>query len=154
MQLKHIIIGKNAKEKLHYVNSAEVVKDLGIVGDRYYYKKGTFNKTQLDQNVRQISIFSYDDLIEVNKRIDDNLDFLDLRRNLIIKDFDFELLKNKEFSIGSAKFKIIRTCPPCRYLSRLLDKDIMKALKYIGGYRASIVKSGVINIDDEIIYNI
>jgi len=39
VQLKHIIIGKNAKEKLYYVNSAEVVKDLGIVGDRYYYKK-------------------------------------------------------------------------------------------------------------------
>jgi hypothetical protein len=50
------------------------------------------------------------------------------------------------------KFKIVRTCPPCRYLSRLLDADIMKWLKYIGGYRATIVQSGTISVNDKIIY--
>jgi len=37
-------------------------------------------------------------------------------------------------------------------LSRLLDVDIMKGLKYIGGYRASIIQSGIISVNDEIIY--
>ena len=53
-------------------------------------------------------------------------------------------------AIGTAKFKIIRTCPPCRYLSRLLGEDMMSGLKYIGGYRASIVESGVIGVGDEV----
>ena len=80
------------------------------------------------------------------------LDFLDLRRNLIIKNFDASLLEDKVFTIGTATFRIVRTCPPCRYLSRLLDEDMMKGLKYIGGHRAVIVQSGLITVGDEISY--
>ena len=149
MKLKHIIIGK-AKEKLNYIQTVDVVKSKGIKGDRYYYKEGTFNISQVDQSVREISIISTKSLDECNKRINANLDFLDLRRNLVIEDLDYEILKNKHFKIGTAIFKIVRTCPPCKYLSRLLDKDMMEGLKYIGGYRATIIQSGVIGIDDEI----
>ena len=150
MTLEHIIIGKNAKEELSYVNSADVVESKGIKGDRYYYKKGTFNISQVNQKVREISIIAYESLEICNKRIDSKLDFLDLRRNLVIKNFNYEELKDKEFKIGSATFKIVRTCPPCKFLSRLLDNDMMTALKYIGGYRATIIKSGIINIGDKL----
>ena len=47
----------------------------------------------------------YESLKECNTRLDTTLEFIDLRRNLVIKDFDYELLKDKEFSIGNAKFK-------------------------------------------------
>jgi len=153
MVLTHIIIGPKAKEPLHYVSSVEAIKGKGLKGDRYYYKVGAFNKPQLNQDVREISIFSYGNLEEINKRLDTSLDFKDLRRNLIIKNFDYEILKNKEFSIGTAKFKIQRTAPPCKYLAKILDVDIMKGLKYIGGYRAKIIKSGIISVDDKIIIN-
>jgi MOSC domain-containing protein YiiM len=152
MKIAHIIIGAKPKEPLHYVNSVQAYKGRGLKGDRYYHGIGTFNKhNQLDQKVREISIFSYENLKEVNSRLDTELDFLDLRRNLIIKDFDYEKLKDNEFCIGTAKFKIVRTAPPCRYLSRLLGVDIMLGLKYIGGYRAVVTKSGVINVSDDII---
>jgi len=151
MHLSAIIIGKEAKKPLHFVNKVLAVEKKGLEGDRYFYKQGTFNKPQLCQNVREISLLSFDTLEECNQRLESHLSFLDLRRNLIIKDFDIRLLEKKIFSIGEAKFKIVRTCPPCRYLSRLLDKDIMKGLKYIGGYRVSIVKSGIIKVGDEII---
>jgi hypothetical protein len=150
VKLKHIIIGK-AKEKLTYIQTADVIKSKGIKGDRYYYKKGTFNISQVDQNVREISIISTKSLDECNNRIKADLNFLDLRRNLVIENLDYEILKNKHFKIGTAIFKIVRTCPPCKYLSRLLEKDMMLALKYIGGYRATIIQSGVINIDDVVI---
>ncbi|HIP11560.1 MAG TPA: MOSC domain-containing protein [Arcobacter sp.] len=150
MTLEHIIIGQNAKEKLSYVKQAEVIESKGIKGDRYYYKKGTFNISQVNQNVREISIISYEGLEICNKRIDTKLDFLDLRRNLVIKKFNYEELKDKEFKIGSATFKIVRTCPPCKFLSRLLANDMMTALKYIGGYRATIIKSGIISIGDKL----
>ncbi|WP_415408334.1 MOSC domain-containing protein [Sulfurovum sp. CS9] len=81
-------------------------------------------------------------------RLNSSLDFLDLRRNLIIKDFDPLLLEDKVFTIGTAQFSIVRTCPPCRYLSRLLDKDMMTGLKYIGGYRAVIIQSGLLEVGD------
>jgi len=152
MTLHAIIIGEKAKEALHYVDTIQAVKAKGLEGDRYFYGQGTFNKSQLSQHVREISILPYETLSECNARLDKILDFLDFRRNLVIQNFDSEALENKVFTIGTAKFRIVRTCPPCRYLSRLLDSDIMKGLKYIGGYRASIVESGIITVNDEIIY--
>ena len=152
MTLHAIIIGEKAKEPLHYLDSVHAVQGKGLEGDRYFYGQGTFNKPQLSQDVREISILPYETLSECNRRLESDLDFLDLRRNLIIKNFDASLLEDKVFTIGSAKFRIVRTCPPCRYLSRLLDEDMMKGLKYIGGYRAVIVQSGVITVGDEISY--
>jgi hypothetical protein len=150
MTLHAIIIGNKAKEPLHYVDSVKAVEGRGLEGDRYFYGVGTFNKAQLSQSVREISILAYESLEECNSRLGRELEFLDLRRNLIIRDFDITKLEKKIFTIGTAKFKIIRTCPPCRWLSRLLDEDMMQGLKYIGGYRATIVESGVIEVGDEV----
>ncbi len=152
MTLHAIIIGEKAKEPLHYVQQVTAVAGKGLEGDRYFYKQGTFNKPQLSQDVREISILSYESLEKCNTRLSTSLDFLDLRRNLIIKGFDASLLKNKVFTIGTAQFRIVRTCPPCRYLSRLLNEDMMTGLKYIGGHRAIIIQSGIITVGDKIIY--
>lgn len=152
MTLYAIIIGEKATEPLHYVESVHAVKGKGLEGDRYFYGQGTFNKSQLSQDVREVSILPFESLEECNSRLKSHLDFLDLRRNLIIKNFDISLLEDKIFTIGTAKFRIVRTCPPCRYLSRLLNEDMMKGLKYIGGYRAVIVQSGMIDVGNEIIY--
>jgi len=152
MTLTHIIIGEKAKAPLKYVKQVHAIKGKGLEGDRYFYGQGTFNKPQLSQYVRDISILPYETLAECNARLKSHLNFIDLRRNLIIKNFDISLLKDKVFTIGTAQFRIVRTCPPCRYLSRLLEVDMMRGLKYIGGYRAVIVKSGVMAVGDEVIY--
>jgi len=152
LTLHAIIIGEKASAPLHCVKRVKAVKGKGLEGDRYFYGQGTFNKLQLSQDVREVSILPFESLAECNRRLGSDLDFLDLRRNLIVKDFDASLLKDKVFTIGSAKFRIVRTCPPCRYLSRLLDEDIMTGLKYIGGYRALVVQSGILSVGDEIIF--
>lgn len=152
MTLHAILIGAKAREPLHYVESVRAVEGRGLEGDRYFYGQGTFNKPQLSQGVREISLLPYESLAECNARLKSDLDFPDLRRNLVIKDLDVSLLEEKVFTIGTAQFRIVRTCPPCRYLSRLLDKDMMAGLKHIGGYRAVVVKSGDIRVGDEITF--
>ena len=147
MTLHAIIIGE-AKKPLHYVTEAEVIQGRGIKGDRYYEGNGTFNHPTLDQNVREISLIDYDVLQKCNKRLESQLTFLDLRRNLVIKNMDIRLLEKKNFTIGTASFKIQRYAPPCRYLSRILGVDMMQGLKYIGGYRAKITTSGKIKLAD------
>jgi len=151
MSIHAIIIGKRAKEALHYVESVEAYKGKGLKGDRYYYGEGTFNRPQLSQDVREISILPYESLEICNQRLHTTLDFLDLRRNLVIKNFDAQKIGDKVFTIGTAKFRIVRTCPPCRYLSRLLTEDMITGLKYIGGHRAVIVESGTLCIGDELL---
>lgn len=152
MTLHGILIGAKAKEPLHYVERVRAVQGKGLEGDRYFYGQGTFNKPQISQDVREISLLPYESLAECNRRLESDLDFPDLRRNLVIKHFDASLLQDKVFTIGTAQFRIVRTCPPCRYLSRLLDKDMMAGLKYIGGYRAEIVQSGMIAVGDGLIF--
>lgn len=151
MKLHSIIIGKKAKEALQSVTKAEAVRGLGLKGDRYYYGRGTFNKAQLSQNVREISILPYETLEVCNRRLGTSLAFTDLRRNLVIEGFDIDVLDGHDFAIGTAVFRIVRTAPPCRYLSRLLGEDMMSGLKHIGGYRAVIVRSGTIKVGDEIV---
>ena len=146
--LKKIIIGREAKKPLHYVSKAIVIQGKGIEGDRYFYAEGTFNKPQLSQSVREISLIDYATLDICNERIEAKLDFLDLRRNLVIENIELKELIGKEFSIGRAKFIGLRVAPPCRYLSRLLGLDMMTALKYIGGLRASVIESGEIEVGD------
>ncbi len=150
MKLTHIIIGKEARKPLNYLQSVEAVKGKGLDGDRYFYGQGTFNKPQLDQSVREVTILPYESLEECNTRLDIKLEFHDIRRNLVIENFDYELLKGKRFQIGDAIFMIVRTAPPCKYLSKLLKEDMMKGLKYIGGYRANILQSGKISVGDTI----
>lgn len=151
MTLYAIIIGEEAQKTLQCVDSAEAVEGRGLKGDRYFLGQGTFNRPQLDQSVREVSILPYESLEECNRRLGSDLEFTDLRRNLVIKGFEAERIEDRVFMIGSAEFRIVRSCPPCRYLSRLLDEDMMKGLKYIGGYRAVIVKSGMVQCGDEII---
>jgi len=151
MHLHAIIIGKEAQKPLRYIKSVQAVAGRGLEGDRYFYGQGTFNKPQLSQSVREVSILPYDSLSQCNERLGAKLDFLDLRRNLVIGNFDYEVVKGREFNIGSATFKIVRTCPPCRYLSRLLSQDMMDGLKYIGGYRATIIRSGILTVGDNLV---
>jgi len=150
MQLKKIIIGAYASQPLHYVDSIKAIAGKGLEGDRYYYKRGTFNKPQLNQNAREVTLIDEKALDECNSRLDTQLDFLDLRRNLVVSNLDYDILKNKTFSIGEVKFIIIRTAPPCGYIARLLGQDMMKGLKYIGGYRAKILQSGTMSVGDKI----
>jgi len=76
MLLHAIIIGEKAKEPLHYVNSVHAVQGKGLEGDRYFHKQGTFNKPQLSQGVREISILPYEALEACNARLNSSLNFL------------------------------------------------------------------------------
>ncbi|HEX5670812.1 MAG TPA: MOSC domain-containing protein [Sulfuricurvum sp.] len=150
-KLEKIIIG-SAREKLYYVDTVIAVPGRGLMGDRYFDGKGTFNHPALSQTGRELSMIDINALYECNERIGSDLDFTDLRRNLVVSNLDFDAIKRKPFWIGNVKLKINRTAPPCQYLSKLLSVDIMKGLKYNGGYRVDILTCGEISIGDEIRY--
>ena len=150
-QLHKIIIG-TAREPLRYVDKVLAVPGRGLEGDRYFYGEGTFNHPSLSSSGRELSMIDSNVLAECNERLGTDLDFIDFRRNLVVIDFDFEMIKRKPFWIGEVKFKINRTAPPCRYLSKLVGADMMQGLKYVGGYRVDILTEGEIKVGDVIRY--
>ncbi len=144
----HIIIGKEARTPLRTINCVEAVEGRGLKGDRYYYGQGSFNREMFDQNVRDVTLLSAESIMECNIRLKSDLSPEDFRRNIIVKGIDLKGLKKQRFQIGDAVFEYARTAPPCRYLSRLLEYDMMTGLKGIGGIRATIIKSGKICVGD------
>lgn len=152
MYLEAILIAPKAGAAMERLTSVEAVAGRGLKGDRYFHRRGTFNRQPFPQHVREVSIVSSEALAICNARLGCMLDHSDLRRNLIIGGGDIGMLKGRDFKIGEATFRIVRTCPPCRYLSRLTGVDIMQGLKYLGGYRVAIVKSGKISMGDRIVF--
>lgn len=148
-KLEKIIIGP-ARETLRYVDSVIAVAGRGLVGDRYFEGKGTFNHPKLSTTGRELSMIAYEALDECNARLGTRLDFRDLRRNLVISNCDFEAIKERVFWVGEVQLKINRSAPPCRYLSKLLGADMMEGLKYIGGYRVDILGGGELRVGDTI----
>lgn len=131
--------------------SADAVAGRGIIGDRYYNKRGSFNAPQFDPHVRDLTLLSLDAVTTCNQRLDTHLPPESFRRNLIIRDLDVMTLRGKRFRIGSAVLRGVRTAPPCRYLARLCGEDVMTGLKKIGGIRAVVEQDGRICVGDTVI---
>lgn len=147
--VEKIIVGR-AREKLGYVDQALAVPGRGLEGDRYFEGTGTFNRKELRQSGRELTMIGYEALQMCNARLQCDLDFVDLRRNLVISGIDFASIGRKPFWIGEVKLRINRTAPPCRYLSRLLGADMMAGLKGIGGMRVDILRTGTIRVGDRV----
>jgi len=146
--IKHLIIGDVAGEVLRSVPSVEAVAGRGLKGDRYYFGCGSFNRPQFDQNVREVTLMSDEAIALCNRRLKTSLVPEDFRRNIIVSGMDLLRLKKKRFRIGQAVLEYARTAPPCRYLDRLLGKELTSGLKGIGGIRATIVTGGAIRVGD------
>jgi len=147
-RVKTLVIGPEAKEPLTEVSAVAAEAGKGLVGDRYHSGRGSFNARQFDQGVREVSLIASEAIGICNARLGTQLSPADFRRNIVTEGIDLATLKGKRFRIGGAVLRAVRTAPPCRYLSRLLDADMMTGLKGIGGIRAVIEASGEIKRGD------
>jgi len=145
-----IVIGPEAKGPLREVMSAEAEAGRGLVGDRYHAGRGSFNGPQFAPGVREVSLIASEAVAECNARLQTVLSPSDFRRNIVTAGLDLSALKGRRLRIGEVRLRVVRTAPPCRYLSRLLGEDMMRGLKGIGGVRAVVESGGVIGKGDRI----
>jgi len=122
----------------------------GLVGDRYYLRKGSFNAPQFDQHVREVTLIDAAAITVCNERLTTALLPVDFRRNIVTEGVDLMAFKGQRFRVGGVVLRCVRTAPPCRYLSRLLGEDMMQGLKGVGGIRAVIESGGVISVGDRV----
>ncbi len=126
-----------------YINQAILNKNKGIVNDRYY---GNFKNSY-----EQVTFIESEKIDEFNKKIKNNLDYKDFRRNIITSGINLNKLLNKKIQINNVVFKIHELCQPCKYLQNKLEvKNLVKLLAFKSGVRAEILMSGEISINDQI----
>lgn len=132
------------------VKEATLIKNKGIVGDRFFEVEqfkmpdGTLKFFSKSRNVSLISF-------EVLKSINEKFGILpaDLRRNLIVIGIDLDRLVNKNFRIGGVEFLGVDTCKGCKHIEEVNNsKGLAKELFSKGGIRAKVLNDGIIKIGD------
>ena len=136
-------IAKNDNQKIDNVESIEVVKDKGIVGDRHFQ--------EFNDPYNQLSLIEAENIDYYNNKYKLNIPYIDFRRNIVTKGIELNDLIGKKIQIGDVLIEGIDLCRPCRHLSEKLNQDnIIKEFLRRGGLRCRILSSSKININDEI----
>ena len=125
----------------------QAIPGVGLDGDRYALKQGTFFKPQPDFELTLIEA----EAVEAAKReYQVELATGAARRNVVTRDVPLNHLVGKEFRIGDVRVRGIRLCEPCDHLQRLTGLPVIKSLRHRGGLRAQILTGGLIRVGDRV----
>ena len=142
-KIKAINISNLDGENTFYVNQAILMKNKGIINDRYY--------ENFKKNYEQVTLIESEKIDDFNKKIRKKIDHKDFRRNIITSGIDLNNTINQKIQINNVILRIHELCQPCRYLQKKLEiKNLVRLLAFKSGVRAEIIKSGVISTYDKI----
>lgn len=143
--VESIHIAPAAEAPMQAIDRVQAIPGVGLEGDRYALKQGTFFKPEPDFELTLIEA----EALEALKR-DYNFEVAtgECRRNLVTRGAALNHLVGKEFLVGEVKVRGIRLCEPCSHLERLTAQPVIKGLRHRGGLRAQILSEGWIHAGD------
>jgi len=142
-----IYIAAQAQQPTVSVEQVEATPGVGLHGDRYAEKQGTFFKPLPDY---ELTLIEAEALEAMKREYDIDLSAGNARRNLVTRGVPLNHLVGREFSIGEVKIRGIRLCEPCSHLQALTKLPVIKGLRHRGGLRAQILSAGTIHVGDPI----
>jgi MOSC domain-containing protein YiiM len=124
--------------------SVIVVPGVGIVGDRYALRTGTWSNPKWPD--QELTLFAG----EIAEAI--GIEPYQARRNLVTQGIELSGLVGVRFRIGEALIAGVRQCDPCRYIQQLnAHPGLTKALAgFNGGLRACVIEGGKVSAGDAI----
>src|SRR5256885_15351011 len=146
-KVESIHIASTAIGPIQALDQAVLIPGVGLEGDRYALKQGTFYKPEPDFEVTLIEAEAIEAL---QREYAVELSAGDARRNVVTRDVPLNHLVGREFVIGEVRVRGIRLCEPCDHLQRVTGKHVMKGLRHRGGLRAQILTQGTIRVGDTI----
>ena len=123
------------------VETAVLVADAGIEGDRYQSGRG-----------RQVTLIAAEDLAAIAAflgRVDLEPELL--RRNILTRHVNLAALKGRRFRVGPALLETTGECAPCSRMETILGPGGYNAVRGHGGITARIVEGGTVRIGDPIV---
>ncbi|HEV8589490.1 MAG TPA: MOSC domain-containing protein [Pyrinomonadaceae bacterium] len=138
-----INIAPSAEAPMQSVDEARAVPGQGLVGDRYFFKQGTFYKPQPD---RELTLIEAEAIESLKRELDVDYGLSDSRRNIVTRDVPLNHLVGKEFMVGDVKVRGLRLCEPCSHLQKLSHEKVLPGLVHRGGLRAQILSEGTIQV--------
>ena len=142
-----IHIATAAKEPTHAVDEVRAIPGVGLEGDRYALKLGTFYKPE---PAYELTLVEAEAIEAIKTEYKIELAPGDARRNLVTRGVPLNHLVGREFRIGDVLIRGIRLCEPCSHLEALTQQPVIKSLRHRGGLRAQILKEGTIRVGDTV----
>lgn len=133
---------------LSNIQQVNAVAGMGLEGDRYYSRTGTYSKTHNES--REATFIELEALEALARDYKIELSGAESRRNITTRGLALNHLVGREFKVGGATFRGIRLCEPCGHLEELSGKKARPGLIHRGGLRAQIVSGGLVRVGDAI----
>lgn len=127
------------------VSEATALPGVGLDGDRYALKQGTFFKPEPDF---ELTLIEAEAIEAMQREYQISLTPAEARRNLVTRDVPLNHLVGREFQIGDVRIRGIRLCEPCSHLETITGRSVIKGLRHRGGLRAQILSQGTIRVGD------
>ncbi|MBZ5657040.1 MAG: MOSC domain-containing protein [Acidobacteriia bacterium] len=143
--VESICIAPAAMGPVETRDQAVAIPGVGLEGDRYALKQGTFYKPEPD---RELTLIEAESVEAMRRDYDVELAAGDARRNIVTRGVPLNHLVGREFRIGNVRVRGIRLCEPCDHLQNVTCKQLIKGLRHRGGLRAQILTQGTIRVGD------
>jgi MOSC domain-containing protein YiiM len=128
-------------------DQVEAIPGVGLEGDRYALKQGTFYKPE---PAFELTLIEAEAVEALRRDYEVDLAAGDVRRNIVTRGVPLNHLVGREFHIGDVRIRGIRLCEPCGHLQKVTGKQLIKGLRHRGGLRAQILTQGTIRVGDAI----
>ena len=139
-----ICIACEADAPMRQITQVVAEKDRGLVGDRYYKTRGSYNRGTPGK--RQVT------LMNALFFPGSGFTYADTRRNLFVDGVELMDLIGKEFHIGEAMFRGVKYCDPCNRPNKMagIDKSFRDTFFDRGGLIADVITTGTIRVGDTV----
>lgn len=145
--LAAIQIGPRKGEPTVALESVRAFAGRGLEGDRFFKASGYEGKLGAG---KEVTLIEREALDFVKREHGIELAFSEARRNLLTEGVALNELVGREFSIGAVRLRGVRLCVPCRHLSAMTEKPLVKALDQRGGLNAAILEDGELRVGDRV----
>lgn len=150
-ELLAIGVANKAKDPIQLRDSVEIVAGQGIVGDRYYERRGAGQKGKDDIKPEQhVTLIAAEAIDEACQESGLPITHQITRRNLLVLGVPLNDLVNQTFRVGEVVLRGLEPCDPCGYLEKQTFPHIKQALLQRGGLRTCVLAGGTIRVGDEV----
>jgi MOSC domain-containing protein YiiM len=129
------------------IDSVLAIPGVGLDGDRYALKRGTFYEPLPD---RELTLIEAEAIEAFRGEYGVEFTLGEARRNIVTRGVALNDLVGKEFTVGNVRIRGIRLCEPCDFLQKLTGKPVLKGLLHKGGLRAQILTEGTIHVGAQV----
>lgn len=144
-----IYVGPEAQGLMGSVEEVEAIPGVGLDGDRYATRKGSFSGGPSPG--RALTLIESEAVEAARRDYGIELDAADTRRNVVTRGVALNHLVGREFTIGTVRVRGVKLNEPCEHLEKVSGRaGIRKALAHRGGLRADILEGGRIRVGDAV----